>query len=222
MIRDRHFLDCGIPLRPGGLPPQEYVPASVLEAWPSPSLAYAVGLFAAEGNLTKGRNSVGFASTDLELITHYCACLQLSPQVEPHKEQLPSGKTLYRIQFTDHAYRAFLEGLGLTPAKSLTLQPLNIPPNVFFDFARGCWDGDGGFYIKRHRGWHDSLYTKLTCGSRVFLEWMRDRLETYTGLHGHISGVNLYYYSSYAVALGYWFYHAPDVPALSRCAGSLR
>ena len=28
----KHLRDCGIPLRPGGLPPQEYVPASVLEA----------------------------------------------------------------------------------------------------------------------------------------------------------------------------------------------
>ena len=211
--------DCGILQRPVGPPRQVHVPPDVLAAWPSPSLAYVVGLIAADGNLSKGNHVVRLPSTDLELIQHYRVCLQLSPAVETRKQppKQATHKPLYWVVFTDHAYRAFLERLGLTPAKSLTLGPLAIPDAVFPDFARGYWDGDGGWYLKRQ--WqqrYDTLQAQLTSSSPTLLTWMQARIEQQTGLHGGLAGKQLYYHGVEAVALGCWMYYAPGLPALTR------
>lgn len=210
---------CGITPRPEGPPRQVHVPPEVLAAWPSASLAYAVGLIASDGNLSKGNHVVRLASTDLELIQHYRACLRLSSAVKTRK-QLPkqaNHKIKYWVAFTDYAYRAFLERLGLTPAKSLTLKPLAIPDAVFPDFTRGYWDGDGGWYLKRR--WqerHRTLHAQLTCSSPTFLAWMQARIEQQSKARGGLAGKCLYYHSIEAVKLGLWMYYAPGLPALTR------
>ena len=214
----RWLYECGIPTRPPrwkGPPPVVHVPPKVLAAWPSPSLAYVVGLITADGNLQKGNNVVRLALTDYELLQHYRACLQSNSTIKTRKKQLDSTgqKRVYEIAFSDRAYRAFLERLGLTPAKSLTLGPLAIPSAVFPDFARGCWDGDGGWHIRRR---YKSLRAYLTSGSPAFLTWMKECIQRQTGLQGGISGVMLRYNGPKAVALGHWMYYAPDLPALTR------
>jgi len=211
--------DCGIPPRSGGPPRQVHVPPEVLAAWPSASLAYAVGVIAADGNLSKGNHVVRLSSTDFELTQHYRACLRLSSAVETRK-QLPkhaSHNPLYWVAFTDHAYRAFLERLGLTPAKSLALGPLDIPDTVFPDFVRGYWDGDGGWYLKQGpQQRYPGLLAQATCSSPAFFEWLQARIEQQTGLHGGLAGKQLYYYGAKAVTLGLWMYYAPELPSLTR------
>jgi len=220
----RWLRGCGIPVRPQGARPREHVPSEVLAAWPSHSLAYVVGLIAADGNLARGNYMVRLASTDYEMIQHYRACLQLSSSVPTRKPPRPANrKSLYEVVFSDRAYRAFLEKLGLTPAKSLTLRPLAIPDTVFPDFARGCWDGDGGWYIQQQRRrirrkWKKSnfLRTGLSSSSPIFLTWMQKCIQQQSGLRGRLSSRRLRYNGSNAVALGLWMYYAPDLPALTR------
>ena len=212
----RNLHDCGIPLRPPGSRLAVHVPPEVLVAWPTPTLAYAVGQFAADGNMEKGSNTVSFPSTDLEMVENFCACLQLGPEVKIHKyRQKENYKLCYRVSFADRAFRAFLEELGLAPKKSKTLRPLAIPDEVFSDFARGDWDGDGGFCLNLD-GNHMYLRSYLSSSSPGYLRWMQAQIERLAGLRGGISGMQLYYNGDDAISLGYWLYYAPELPALSR------
>lgn len=206
-----------IPTRPPGWNSiRRYVPNAVLASWSS-ELAYVVGLVASDGYLDRGYNCVGFTSTDLELVKLYCWCLRLDNRAKVRIRRLESsrGKPQYKISFSDPSYRLFLEQLGLTPAKSRTLGPLKIPDNLFRDFLRGCWDGDGTWYIYR-RATREYLYAQLSSGSPAFLFWVQATIKRLTGLEGSISRGLLRYGGSKAIKLGRWMYYSPAVPCLQR------
>ncbi len=213
----RRLRDFNIPVRPCRV--SQYVPPEVYGVWTS-DLAYAVGLIASDGNLDKRGSAVRFASTDEELIDLYCGCLQLSVDV-PNYVAPQRGwglKPVHYVDFDDRGFRTFLEDIGLTPAKSKTIGPLAIPDNVFADFLRGCWDGDGCWSIHRDNRWPSVEYlrTLLASASPIFLVWVQATVKRLTGLASSISHVNLEYSGKYAVQLGEWLYYAPAVPALGR------
>jgi len=190
----------------------------VLAAWPTPELAYAIGLIAADGHLGKGNHLIGFTSADEEQVENYRTCLELGPEVtiRVYPPDQENHKPSYRLNFSDHAFYAFLQELGLTLANSPTTGPLAIPDSVFADFARGCWDGDGGFSVHHRRGRKDQLRSYLTSSNPSFLKWMQKRIKVLPGLRGSIYNANLTYYGPKAIALGHWLYYAPDLPALTR------
>ncbi len=213
----RRLRDYNIQSHPAAVSPQRCVPDAVFETW-TPKLAYVVGLITSDGWLPQGEahNAVSFSSTDTELINLFCRLLQLASETRPYCK-LPQGqKLVHQVTVTDWRFRAFLEGVGLTPAKSKTLGPLNIPDVVFPDFVRGCMDGDGCWTIDHSRPPQEHLIAQLTSGSPTFLAWVHATVNRLTGLHGGVSGKRLRYCWGAAVQLGMWLYYAPDVPALSR------
>jgi hypothetical protein len=206
----------GIPVRPPITPERRHVPDEVLAIW-TPELAYAVGLIASDGNLPKGKISVVcMVSTDPDLIELYRTCLRLSETVSTaHRLFKGKRKPVYVVTICDRAYRAFLEDIGLTPAKSKTLGPLAIPDHVFRDFLRGCWDGDECWTIQRQQS-REYLHAVLVSGSLTFLLWVQATVQRLIGLYGGISGISLTYAAGNATRLGQWLYYAPNVLALSR------
>jgi len=213
-----------IELRPRGGGPQTLVPDEVLHRWSS-DLAYVVGMITTDGNLVRGCNKVSFGSTDYQWIETYQECLQISAPVYEQPPQEPGRKTLYTVAISDPDYRAFLEGVGLTPAKTKerTLGPLNVP-NVFFrDFLRACIDGDGGIYAYPQKNCSSlGLRVNLCSVCRPFLKWVGKTVERLIDLEA--SG--LYWKSGETWALEYydgkgrwllsWTYYAPDLPCLER------
>ncbi len=153
----RRLREFEIPARPYATPRQRHVPDEVFASW-TPSLSYIVGLIASDGCLLRQNpNAVQFTSTDLELIELFRQLLQLDPQIHPYC-RLPSGqKPIYAVVICDWRFRAFLENVGLTPAKSKTIAQLDIPDQVFPDFMRGCMDGDGCWTIDHSRPPQDHL-----------------------------------------------------------------
>jgi transposase len=140
------------------------VPKQVFQRW-SPELAYVVGLIAADGCLsTRNPNLVSFTSKDTELIQTYQYCLQTSA---PAYQSARSCE----VRISDSDYRAFLESIGLTPAKSKTIGPLKIPDKYFRDFMRGCIDGDGCI--------SSALVVIIGSASSSFIGWLQ---ETVTAL----------------------------------------
>ncbi len=195
-----------IPIRPGGWDKVKHiVPVERLE-W-SPEFAYVVGLIASDGSLQANVNEVRLASTDRELTDSYCRCLGLRPDDVPEDqwpeagaqsvhvriEHRPPYKKQYHIIFSDFAYRARLEQIGLTPSKSLTLGPLQVPDLYFRDFLRGEFDGDGCWSMdKRLKG--GRLLAVFTSGSRSYLEWLRSSIERLAGISkGYIWNIDLRY-----------------------------
>jgi hypothetical protein len=161
--RHKNLRAYGIPIRPQGSLGQRHVPEEVLASW-TPDLAYVVGLVTADGNLVKRNRNVILTVTDLELLDLYCGCLRLDPAIEPrlHPKQGENCKQAYTVKFTDYWYRDFLESVGLTPNKSKTLGPLKIPDQVFADFLRGCWDGDGWWSTRHNSSPYEHL--EYLCG----------------------------------------------------------
>lgn len=192
------------------------MPDEVLACW-SPELAYAVGLITADGCLDRNYHLVNFTSCDRELIDLYCACLNLPHDlhIKVEHSQKRTWRTRYVVGLSDLVYRTFLENVGLVPAKSKVLGPLALPDRVFPDFLRGCFDGDGCWYVLRRHP-REYLYAHLSSASPRFLIWIRETVHRLTTLEGGISGVILRYGGNKAISLGKWMYYSSDVPCLSR------
>jgi hypothetical protein len=137
-------------VRPVGHRLKEYVPPEIYTHW-TPDLAYAIGLLTADGMLNKRNYGISLSSTDEEIIELYCGCLRLSPNAPIYIQERAGRKPTYVVEFYDRGFRNFVEDIGLTPAKSKTIGPLQIPDAVFPDFLRGCWDGDGGWHVQFRR-----------------------------------------------------------------------
>ena len=94
-----------------------------------------------------------------------------------------------RIQFKNRIFYDFLLFVGLTPRKSLTMGSLAIPEKYFFDFLRGCFDGDGTFYSYWDPRWRSShmFYLEFISASKKYIDWIRGSLENKINVFGHIS-----------------------------------
>ncbi|MEK7066470.1 MAG: LAGLIDADG family homing endonuclease, partial [Patescibacteria group bacterium] len=97
----------------------------------------------------------------------------------------PKHKTGYRLQIGSKEIFNDLTNLGFTPAKSLELKFPNVPEEVFGDFVRGYFDGDGCIYFKQHfrkdrnrLEWF--MTSRFTCGNKRFLEILHAKLGNFT------------------------------------------
>lgn len=148
--------------------------------------AYAIGLIATDGSLSKDRGHIDVTSKDHEQMENLKKTLKIDSAIGEKRYQ---GKLAYRIQIGDVLFYKFLESIGLTQAKSKTISKLTIPKKYFFDFFRGCFDGDGSFYSYYDKRWESSfmLYLTLASASIDFLNWIREELHDKIGVNGHIS-----------------------------------
>jgi LAGLIDADG-like domain len=159
-------------------------------AW-SPEMAYVVGLMATDGNLSRRRWGLSLASNDTDLLETVRRLLHLRNGITPYTDC-----RCYHIQWRDRRFYNWLISIGLTPAKSLTLGPLEIPDEYFEDFFRGCLDGDGTLLVytdryhtaKRESYVYDRLYVALYSASVPFLNWLQGRLRALLGVNGRITG----------------------------------
>ena len=91
-------------------------------------LAYVVGLITTDGCLSPDKRHITFTSCDKQLIETFKKLLNLNNKI---------GKTetmALRIQFGDIQFYKWLLSIGLTPAKSHTINKLNIPKKYFIAF----------------------------------------------------------------------------------------
>lgn len=104
-----------------------------------------------------------------------------------------SEKKYYVLQFGDVNFYKFLLEIGLTPRKSKTIGRLNIPDEFFYDFLRGCFDGDGTIGTFCHP---ESKYLQLRvtfCSASMdFLKWLKEAISR-NGLRGYFrKGTRVY------------------------------
>ncbi len=171
----------------------------------SANFAYAIGLIATDGCLSKDGRHVDFTSIDIDQINNFQNCLNVKLSVG--KKQNSTGFSAFRVQIGDVLFYDFLKTIGLSQAKSLTMGKLLIPENYFFDFLRGCLDGDGSSYSYWDPRWKSSFmfYICFASGSKKFIDWLREEIDKRLLVKSHISispgKVNPFYqlkYSKYA------------------------
>ena len=227
----RRFADVGLPARPRGPVSQYWLggPLGVSFAWTS-GLAYVIGLMATDGNLSSNGRALCLTSKDVDLLESVRDVLTLRAPITPHRGGFADA---YRLQWTNRALHLWMQSIGLTPAKSLTIGRLDVPDEVFADFFRGCIDGDGSIvtYVDRYntstnpKYVYERIYVSLVSASPRFLEWNQTTLRRLRGLAGHLTVTKnrnrhdmwcLRYAKRESVSLLKWMYYAPSVPSLSR------
>ena len=150
--------------------------SKVLIEW-SPNFAYAIGLIATDGNLSKDGRHLNMTSGDKDMILTFKKCLGLKNKIGRKTREKSKIKKYFQVQFGDKNFYEFLLSIGLTPAKSKTIGSLNIPDEYFADFLRGCIDGDGNISIASHpESKHIQLRTRLFSASPLFLNWIKNKI----------------------------------------------
>jgi hypothetical protein len=199
----------------------------VVTAW-SADVAYAVGLIATDGNLSRDGRHLTVTSQDVDLLETVRRCLLLDVAI-----RRCAGTNCHHIQWSDRAFYEWLLTIGLMPAKSLRLGPLTVPDDVFPDFLRGCIDGDGSIasYVDRFNTTkkptyvYDRLFVSIVSASPHFLPWIRATVQRLCGVSGHLTvrrprpGNDLWclrWAKRESASLLRWIYYARDVPALRR------
>lgn len=149
----------------------------------SPAFAYAIGLLATDGNLSKDGRHMNLTSKDEAMIITFKRCLGLQNKIGRKARSNSPIKNYFQVQFGDKNFYEFLTGIGLTPAKSKTLGPLFVPGAYFKDFLRGCIDGDGTIGVFKHpESRHPQLRIRLYSASARFLEWIKKEISKNIGI----------------------------------------
>jgi hypothetical protein len=148
-------------------------PSKIIDtAWTS-EFAYAVGLITTDGNLSPDGRHISFTTKDRQLAQLYHDCLGLDNAIGRKGRGSSLEKPYFVVQFGSVQFYAFLLSIGLHPAKSHTLGALQVPDKLFFDFLRGCVDGDGTIGSFSHpESIHPQIRLRLASASPVFLAWI--------------------------------------------------
>jgi len=157
----------------------------------TPSMAYVLGFFAADGNMirnTRGAHFINFKSTDLEILHAFRKAMNSNHSIGISNEGIKNQKPYYSLQLGSKKMFADLKTLGMTPAKSASLQLPTIPKKYVGHFIRGYFDGDGCVYFaslkfkaRKNPKW--VLQTIFTCGNKDFLAELLTLLSEY-GVRG--------------------------------------
>ena len=181
--------------------PRPYKQVSI--RWSS-KFAYAIGLITTDECLSGDGRHIDFTSKDKELVYTFRRCLKLKNVVGKKIGGYTGRKKYFRIQFGDVHFYDWLLKIGLSPHKSKIIGQLKIPRRYFFDFLRGCFDGDGTIYSFWDPRWRSSymFYIAFASASLPHLKWLKKRVETLTGITGNINKKTRSYQLVYAKSAG--------------------
>lgn len=173
---------------------------SIDTTWSS-NLAYAVGLLATDGCIGKDGLWIDLTSKDKEQLENFNKCIGINIKIGIKNGGM--GRKSWRVQMKNKFFHEFLVSIGFTPRKSMTIERIMVPEKYFFDFLRGCLDGDGYTFSYWDPRWRSSfmIYTGFVSASQPFLLWIREEVETRLGIKGHITSAkkkNIYYQLKYA------------------------
>lgn len=202
-----------------GIKPKEKVKIK----WSS-KFAYAIGLIATDGNLSSDGSHINFTTKDLELAETYRKCLAIDNKIGRKSRSKSLEKKYFCVQFGDVVFYRFLENIGLMRNKSKKLGPIDVPHDYFFDFLRGCFDGDGCFYSYWDPRWKSSFmfYTEFVSASKKFISWLRGMIYKHTGIKGHVNfngfktALQLKYAKGESLKLLSKMYYSRNVVCLTR------
>jgi hypothetical protein len=188
----------------------------------SSSLAYAIGLITSDGCLSKEAPRINFGSKDMEMMINFKKALGLRNKIGRHARGGETEKKYFYLNFKSKNLYHFLLAIGLTPAKSQTIKSVNVPDELFGDFLRGLFDGDGTFYTFWDKRWPNSFVfkTAFASASPSFVNWLDYRISDLYGIKGYKhkgSGVlNLEYTKGASEKLFQKMYYGKDILFLGR------
>lgn len=155
----------------------------------NPGLAYAVGLLASDGCLSCDGRHVDMTSVDIDQLENFNKALGVKFNIGFKDKNPQKHQIAYRVQISNVLFYNFLESIGFTKRKSLTIKKVELPDKYFFDFLRGLFDGDGYSYSYWDKRWKSSFmfYMGFCSGSTNFVEWLREKIKKLAKIEGHIT-----------------------------------
>ncbi len=155
--------------------------------WTS-DFAYGLGLIATDGCLYSDGIHISFGSKDLDQVHNFIKCFTLDNKIGKNLAGHKKSHS-FRVQFGDVIFYRFLISIGIGPAKSKTIGRIIIPDELFFDFLRGVFDGDGYVHSYFDKRWEKSFlwYMGFCSASQKFLDWIRKELKNRLGVIGHVT-----------------------------------
>ena len=148
-------------------------------------LWYVVGYIATDGCLSKDRRHIMIVSKDYQILKDIRDTLGLNAKISHHRGGL--NTSAFHVVISSVSFYRFLESIGLTSKKSLTLGSLDVPSSYFKDFLRGVIDGDGSIYSWIHRtNGHIQWSLRFHSGSKLFSEWLKNETEKYFNVWGRL------------------------------------
>lgn len=172
----------------------------------TPEMAYVVGFFAADGYITVNRRGGQFwciQITDKELLENIRRTIESHHKIGSRK-RFGNAKTSYSIQIGSIEMCNDLRALGFTERKTKNLSVKKVPKKYFSHFIRGYFDGDGNVWIgyvhKERKTKLRTIRTVFTSCSLIFLQMIREKLESFGIYKGVLSkGNGNYYRLTYSV-----------------------
>ena len=151
----------------------------------SPKFAYVIGILATDGNLSPDGRHISITSKDRDLILQIKKALNIKNKIGKKSRGLEKTKKYFVLQFGDKNFYEYLMSIGITPAKSKTISNLAVPKKYFYDFLRGCIDGDGNISIANHpESNKKQLRLRLASASKNFLFWIKTMIMTTSPIKG--------------------------------------
>ena len=189
----------------------------------SASLAYAIGLIATDGSLSKDRRHIILTSKDRDQIENFAKILNIKNKIGLKSGSFTDKKEYYQIQFGNVKMYRFLESLGLMPNKTKIIGSLKIPQRYIADFLRGHLDGDGYTYSYWDKRWKNSylFYTCFLSASVDHINWIRNTIRDLYGITGRIrfQGKSIYrliFAKNGSIKLLSKLYYKEGLPCLER------
>lgn len=191
----------------------------------SPELAYAVGLIATDGNLSPSGRHISVSSAERVVLETFLRCVGRTAKIGEVKGGY--GDHGLRVQIGDVGLYQWLQSIGLTPRKSLTLGSIKVPDALLPHLLRGLVDGDGSIIdctydgIGKAKGRrYRTLLVRFNTASPVHAEWLRETIRAKYGLSGGLWCEDGMYQLTYAKRASRrllpLLYPTLDVPCIER------
>jgi len=156
----------------------------------TPNLAYVLGFFAADGNLSinkRGGCYFSFHSKDRQIIIDIRNALSSDNKVSKRVDR-KTAKIFYRLQLGSKEIVQTLQGIGFSTNKTRHLPFLNVAATMISHFVRGYFDGDGNIWQgevhKKRKTKHKVLQLAFTSGAYGFLSQLKCCLHELLGTEG--------------------------------------
>ncbi|MBM7094386.1 endonuclease [Bacillus sp. H-16] len=136
----------------------------------SPTMAYVLGFFAADGCISGQTQTVSFAQNEIEILEDIRDELGSNHRIVKNDE---TG--VYILNIHSKIMKDDLMNIhGMFPAKSNTFNFPDVPDEYLSHFIRGYYDGDGSLYKK-------TFYIVFVGGSEVFMDRLRQIINSHIG-----------------------------------------
>jgi hypothetical protein len=169
----------------------------------SPRIAYGVGLIATDGNLSPSGRHVSVSSAERVMLDTFLDCVDRRAKIGTVNGGY--GSRGLRVQIGDVGLYRWLQSIGLTPRKSLTLGAISLPDDLLPHLLRGLLDGDGSVLDVTYDGTgkaqgrrYRTLVVRFNSASRAHVTWLRERIASRFGLSGGLGYEDGMYQLSYA------------------------